>query len=90
MRNDRYLKENKKIITNLDNLARWFALRMSEGNRNNNMIKYAMALKDTGMSYSDIEKKVKELNSQLAVPLSKDELESPILKTTAKACINGQ
>ena len=90
MRNDRYLKENKKIITNLDNLARWFALRMSEGNRNNNMIKYAMALKDTGMSYSDIEKKIKELNSQLAVPLSKEELENTILKTTAKACINGQ
>ena len=49
-----------------------------------------MALKYTGMSYSDIEKKVKELNSQLAVPLSKDELENTILKTTAKACINGQ
>lgn len=87
MRNDRYLKENKKIIANLDNLARWFALRMSEGNRNNNMIKYALALKDSGMAYADIEKKVKDLNSQLAVPLSKEELEASILKTTAKACL---
>lgn len=90
MKNERYLKENKKIITNLDNLARWFALRMSEGNRNNNMLRYALALKDSGLPYEEVEKKVFELNNQLAAPLSKEELQSSVLVSTAKGYVNGK
>ncbi|MDG4870581.1 primase C-terminal domain-containing protein, partial [Guyparkeria sp. 1SP6A2] len=70
-------------LESLDNLERWFAQRISEGNRNNNMLKYAMALKDSGMLYTDAEKQVREFNRKLSNPLSDDELGSTIFRTLA-------
>ena len=90
MRNERYQKENKKAIENLDNLARWFAIRISIGNRNNNMIKYALALKDSGLSYPEVEARVLGLNKQLASPLSSEELSNTVLKSVAQGYVKNE
>lgn len=82
-KNEQYLKEYQSIES-LDNLERWFAQRMATGNRNNQMIKYALALYDNAYSYSDIETKVLHFNSQLANRLPEDELRATVLSTVAK------
>lgn len=81
-RNEAHMAEFQKLES-LDNLERWFAQRISEGNRNNNMLKYAMALKDGGMLFTDAEKQVREFNRKLSNPLSEDELGSTIFRTLA-------
>ena len=82
-RNEEFHKEIAKI-ENLGNLERWFAARMAQGNRNNLMFKYGMALVDSGFSYREIEVKIKKFNKQLPAPLSTEEIESSILVTIAK------
>ena len=49
-RNEQHRKEMKEVAS-LDNLERWFAGRIATGNRNNNMIKFALALVDGGGFY---------------------------------------
>lgn len=82
-RNEQYQKEMSKI-EDLDNLERWFAQRMVQGNRNNLMFKFAMALVDSGMALIDVEEKVKKFNKQISTSLSEEELENSIFKTIAK------
>ena len=83
-RNEQYLKSYQKIES-LDNLERWFAQRMQVGDRNNQMLKYALCLKDSGLSYDEVEKRVLWFNKQLKSPLTEAEIKSSILVTTAKA-----
>lgn len=71
-------------IENLDNLERWFAQRIATGNRNNNMLKFAMALVDDGFTYPEIENRVLRFNNQLSNGLSEDEIRSSILVTVSK------
>lgn len=73
-----------KSLHSLGNLERWFIDQMSVGNRNNNLIKYAFALIDSGMGYTEIQERIKHFNSQLQFPLSTDELENTIYKSAAK------
>lgn len=82
-RNEQYQKEMSKI-ENLDNLERWFAQRMVQGNRNNLMFKYGMALYDSGLAFADVEEKIKKFNKEANVGLSEEELKSSILITIAK------
>ena len=82
-RNEQYKKSYSKV-ENLDNLERWFVDKIEEGNRNNTMIKYALALVDSGLSYQNVESKVKSFNSQLPNPLSEQELNGSIFVTVAK------
>lgn len=82
-RNDQYKKEMSKIA-DMDNLERWFATRMVEGNRNNHMFKYGMALVDAGLSFEEVSSKIKHFNKQLNNPLPVDELEKSVLVTIAK------
>lgn len=82
-RNEQYQKELAKI-ENLDNLERWFAQRMVQGNRNNLMFKYGMALVDSGLPFDEVETKVKSFNKQINCGLSEEELEKSILITIAK------
>lgn len=65
----------------LDHLERWFLANMDEGGRNNNLLNFAMMLKDAGMGYDNICDKVKTLNKQSVSPLKNDEIEMTILKT---------
>lgn len=81
-KNEQYLREFSKVES-LDNLERWFIQRMGSGNRNNQLIKYAFALVDSGLTLSDVQSKVKSLNSKLTNPLSEKELESTIFVSVA-------
>lgn len=71
-------------VESFDNLERWFAQRIASGNRNNQMIKYALALVDNGMPLLDVEKQVHAFNDKLNTPLDKDEIDNTILVTVAK------
>jgi hypothetical protein len=72
-------------LENLDNLERWFAQRMLTGNRNNQMLRFATMLVDTGvMSYQDIERRVLEFNAKLDNKLPDDELRQTVLITVAR------
>lgn len=71
-------------LKDLNNFERWFAERMVMGNRNNQMIRFAMALSDNGMQYADVEQRVLMFNSKLANSLSETELRTTVLKSVAK------
>ena len=71
-------------IEDLGNLERWFATQMSEGNRNNNMFKYGMALVDSGLTFEEVSSQIKKFNKQLSNPLPEEELEKSVLVTIAK------
>lgn len=83
-KNDEFKTQTQKL-GNLDTLERWFAQRMGgEGSgRNNQMIKYALALKDGGYTLPDAMQAVRDFDKKLVKPLGA-ELESTIFKTLAK------
>lgn len=82
-KNEEYQK-NFKPLESLSNLERWFAQRIAEGNRNNEMLKYAMALVDNGMPYDEVEKSVLSFNERLTDSLSVEELRKTVLVTVAR------
>lgn len=82
-RNDAH-KEKMSDLQSLDNLERWFAQRIEGGNRNNQMLKYALALVDGGLTYSAVEEAVLSFNSRLPNRMSEDEIRNSILVTAAK------
>lgn len=67
----------------LNHLERWFLANMDEGNRNNNLAKFALMLADVGMSFEEISHKVLTLNDQCSSPLKKDEIQNTVLKSVA-------
>jgi hypothetical protein len=71
-------------LQSLDNLERWFAQRIASGNRNNQMIKFALALVDSGMSLVDVSRQVHAFNQKMNSPLSSDEIDSTVMVTVAK------
>lgn len=77
-------QEKFKSLENLDNLERWFAQSIAQGNRNNQMIKYALALVDGGMDFIQVQKQVHAFNKKLNDPLADEELDQTILVTVAK------
>lgn len=85
-RNDQYKKELQQVQS-MDNLERWFAQRIATGNRNDNMIKFALALVDSGMTLQDVSTAVYAFNRKLNNPLPDHEIASTILKTVAKRYI---
>lgn len=85
-KNEQYQREFQKIES-MDNLERWFAQRIATGNRNNQLLKYALALVDSNMSSQDIESKVKSFNRKLSNPLPESELEATILKTVGQKIV---
>ena len=82
-RNEQHRAAFQKVES-LDNLERWFAQRIAMGNRNNNMIKYALALVDNGMSLIDVQNQVHAFNKKLNNPLSETEIDTTVLVTVAK------
>jgi hypothetical protein len=73
----------------LTNLERWFVIRTTKGDRNNNMIKYALALYSNGVTYDDIKKSVLALNKQLKDKLPVKEIEDTILASMQSKIKNG-
>lgn len=86
-RNEAFHERNKELQS-LDNLERWFAERMTNGDRNNQMIKFALALVDSGMSYVEVETRVIAFNEKLDDKLPVSELQSTVLVTVARK-LNG-
>jgi hypothetical protein len=77
-------KQQYQTLESLDNLERWFAQRIASGNRNNQMIKYALALVDSGMTLMEVNAQVHAFNGKLSDPLGEDELDTTIMTTVAK------
>jgi hypothetical protein len=82
-RNEGFKNQNKDLQS-LDNLERWFAQRIASGNRNNQMLKYALTLVDSGWALHDVLNQVRTFNSQLSTPLPDSEIDSTISVTVAK------
>ena len=82
-RNEEY-KASVVKLENLDNLERWFAQRMVSGNRNNQLLRFAMMLADSGLSYQEVETRVLDFNAKLDNKLATDEVRSTVLVTVAK------
>lgn len=78
------LKKRMVDLGNLDNLERWFAQRMGAGNRNNQLLKFAMMLADTGLQYQQILDKVLGFNSKLDNALPEIEIHSTIMRSVSK------
>lgn len=82
-RNESFKQQSSKLES-LDNLERWFAQRIATGSRNNNMIRFALALVDGGMSLLDVSNAVTAFNQKLNNPLSQSELDNTVMVTVAK------
>lgn len=84
-RNEKH-REQFKGLQSLDNLERWFAQRIGgEGSgRNNQMIKYALLLVDSGIDLPSVLNRVKTFNAQLSEPMTDQEIDTSIAVTVAK------
>lgn len=82
-KNEEY-KAQYTTMQSLDNLERWFAQRIATGNRNNQMIKFALALVDSGQSLIEVQQHVHAFNEKLNNPMAKSEIDSTIMVTIAK------
>jgi len=77
-------KASVQSLQSLNNLERWFVQKSPERGRNNQLLKYAMILVDMGVTPTDIETRVIDLNSKLATPLDEREIKDTIIVTAAK------
>lgn len=68
----------------LDNLERWVLNNIGDGNRNNQLHRYAMILVDAGLDFLEITRKVSELNDKIPSKLTADELNKTVFTTVAK------
>ena len=68
----------------MDAAERWFAERMASGDRNNQMIKFALFLVDSGFSDTEVHKAVHSFNKKLANGLPASEIDSTIMKTVGR------
>lgn len=82
-RNEKH-RESRTPLASLGDLERWFAPRMVEGDRNNQMAKYAFALVDSGMDPMAISKAVHAFNAKLASPMDEDRINNTIMMSVAK------
>lgn len=82
-RNDEY-EESISKLGSYSNVERWFAQRITTGNRNNMMLNFAMMLVDSGKTLTEVQQSVIDFNSRLKPSLSQDEIHNTIFKTVAK------
>jgi len=77
-------------LKNMGGLERWFLLNTSngKGNRNNNLLRYAMLLVDGGLDAIGIRDQVLALNNKLPVPIPESRVDSTIMKTVSKKLQN--
>lgn len=84
--NDEFV-DGIKDLGQLDNLERWFLTQLDVGSRNNQMIRFAMMLKDGGLPFNEVEGRVLSLNERSGSPLKKSELQDTVLKTLARSYV---
>ncbi len=69
----------------LDNLERWVINNTGDGNRNNQLMRYAYILVDAGFDYTTVHSKLVALNDKLPDKLEEAEIGSTIMVTAGKA-----
>lgn len=80
--------ERKKIVQSyqsLSSIQRWFVQNSVIGNRNNQLLRYALVLVDLGYQLDIIETQVKKLNAGLPDGITEKRIDSTIMRTVAKA-----
>lgn len=82
-KNEQYRKDFQ-TVQSMDSLERWFAQRIASGSRNNQMLKYALALVDGGLSLIDVSKQIHAFNNKINNPLTESEIDSTIMISVAK------
>lgn len=78
-------KQQVDNLQSLNNLERWFVNNTGEGGRNNQLIKFALMLVDSGFSFDQVKDRVLDLNSKLPDSLEEVEIHSTVMITAAKA-----
>jgi hypothetical protein len=68
----------------MDNLERWVINNIGDGNRNNQLLKYALVLVDAGFEFDEILKRVTELNEKIADKLPLEEIMKTVMVTVTK------
>jgi hypothetical protein len=80
-------EERKKLLNSqqsMDNLERWVANNIGDGNRNNMLLRYALILVDAGFDFENIRSRVVGLNDKIADKLDEAEIMATIMVTVAK------
>lgn len=81
--------EDRKLLLNsqqsLDNLERWVINNTGDGNRNNQLMRYAFILVDAGLDFEGVRQRVTNLNDKLADKLDEAEIMGSIMITVGKA-----
>lgn len=86
-------EERKKLTasqSSLNNLERWVLNNTGDGNRNNNLMRYAFIMLDMGADFVSIQEKVLELNEKMPDKLAPDEINNTIMKTVARKAASKQ
>lgn len=85
---EKIIKHANSVYTGIsteDGFDKFFLLQTSKGNRNNNMLKFGLALMDKKhFSLEDAKTKVLWLNNMLLDPLPVEEIERTIFKTMSR------
>lgn len=74
----------QESLNSLDSVEKWFAQQMMNGNRNNQFIRFALMLLDSGLGITEIIDKLLTFNSKLSNPLEETELEQTVFVTLRK------
>ena len=81
-------EERKELLNSqqsMDNLERWVANNIGDGNRNNMLLRYAMILVDAGFDFEGVRSRVMQLNDKIADKLEEVEVMGTIMVSVAKA-----
>ena len=69
----------------MDNLERWFVNHTGDGNRSNQMIKFALLLVDGGYDFEGVRSRVMAFNDKITDKLEESEILGTIMVTVMKA-----
>lgn len=78
-------KKHMMDTASLSNMERWFITNSGTGNRNNQLIRYALLLVDMGQTSDLIRTGVLDLNKKLDNSLSEREIDSTIMVSVGRA-----
>ena len=81
--------DTKKVIkdlTSLNNVERWFIKNINSGNRNNQLLRYALMLVDAGLDVEEVNNKILSVNHKLPDKLDEAEIMTTIMRTVTQKC----